>query len=520
VEGRSELSVANVSYTNHVLAGNYPDPSVIRVGKDYWATSTSSGWAPQFPILHSRDLVNWTVAGSVFQQRPAWSDGNYWAPEISHYRGRYLVYYVARKLDGGRCVAVASARQPTAPYQDHGPLVCQKLGSIDPMAVRDEHGWPHLVWKRGGNVHNLPTPILAQKLTRNGLKLVGERTELIRNDTSWEAKVVEAPFITRQGGWFYMFYSGDDCCSMQCNYALGVARSPYLLGPWEKNPANPILKGDDQWICPGHGSVVSDEDGRDYLMYHAFSKNAAYVGRQALIDEVSWGVEQWPMINVSSTPSGHAQSPHGIEAQNAEFLFTDDFNSPGLTPGWQWPQANQPSAGLNPVRNGWLSLAPANAHALDVAGAVMARATTAADYVVTTVADTRGMKPGALAGLAAFGDGYNALGIAAGDGKIIVWRRENGLHKTVAIVPAPNAPLVHLRMIASGGYRFRFAVSADGREWHNVGKKKGVDLPPWGHSVRVALTSGGAKGAVARFDGLRMVSSQPAAANTAMLAGN
>ncbi|MGI8739787.1 MAG: hypothetical protein ACR2KU_09175 [Gammaproteobacteria bacterium] len=123
----------------------------------------------------------------------------------------------------------------------------------------------------------------------------------------------------------------------------------------------------------------------------------------------------------------------------------------------------------------------------------MARATTAADYVVTTVADTRGMKPGALAGLAAFGDGYNALGIAAGDGKIIVWRRENGLHKTVAIVPAPNAPLVHLRMIASGGYRFRFAVSADGREWHNVGKKKGVDLPPWGHSVRVALTSGGAR---------------------------
>ena len=351
------------------------------------------------------------------------------------------------------------------------------------------------------------------------MKLIGERTELIRNDTPWEANVVEAPFITRHGGWFYMFYSGDDCCSMQCNYALGVARSPYLLGPWEKNPANPILKGDDQWICPGHGSVVS-ENGRDFLMYHAFRENAAYVGRQALIDEVSWGANQWPMINVSSTPSGHAPSPHGIEAQNAEFSFTDNFDSPGLTPGWQWPQANQPSTGLSPVRNGWLSLAPSNARAHDVVGAVMARATTAADYVVTTVADTRGMKPGALAGLAAFGDGYNALGVAAGDGKVIVWRRENGLHRIVAIVPAPNAPLVHLRMSASGGYRFRFAVSDNGRDWHNVGGNKGVDLPPWNHSVRVALTSGGAKGAVARFDGLRMVSSQPAAANTAMLAGN
>ena len=140
LEGRSELSVANVSYTNPVLAGNYPDPSVIRVGKDYWATSTSSGWAPQFPILHSRDLVNWTVAGSVFQQRPAWSDGNYWAPEISHHRGRYLVYYVARKLDGGRCVAVASARQPTGPYQDHGPPGVPEAG------IHRSHGGKRRAW--------------------------------------------------------------------------------------------------------------------------------------------------------------------------------------------------------------------------------------------------------------------------------------------------------------------------------------------------------------------------------------
>jgi hypothetical protein len=68
--------VQGVSYTNPVLAGNYPDPPVIRVGQDYWATAISSGWAPLFPMMQSRDLVSWTVVGSVFQQRPTWSDGN------------------------------------------------------------------------------------------------------------------------------------------------------------------------------------------------------------------------------------------------------------------------------------------------------------------------------------------------------------------------------------------------------------------------------------------------------------
>jgi beta-xylosidase len=127
-------------YTNPALAGDYPDPSVIRVGQDYWATATSSEWAPEFPILHSRDLVNWRVVGAVFQKRPAWSVGNYWAPEIAEDRGRFYIYYTAKKKDGPLCVAVATARRPQGPYTDHGPLVCQEVGSID--------GFPHSRRKR------------------------------------------------------------------------------------------------------------------------------------------------------------------------------------------------------------------------------------------------------------------------------------------------------------------------------------------------------------------------------------
>ena len=113
------------TYENPALAGDYPDPSVIRVGTNYWAVATSSEWAPEFPILFSTDLVNWKIVGAVFQKRPEWSVGNYWAPEISYDRGKYFVYYVGRKSGGPLCAAVATSSTPTGPYQDHGPLICQ-----------------------------------------------------------------------------------------------------------------------------------------------------------------------------------------------------------------------------------------------------------------------------------------------------------------------------------------------------------------------------------------------------------
>src|SRR5687768_16432990 len=80
--GMPDAAAQQAEYTNPVVAGDYPDPSVIRVGNEYWATATSSEWGPPFPILHSRDLVNWTTVGTAFTKRPAWSVGNYWAPEL------------------------------------------------------------------------------------------------------------------------------------------------------------------------------------------------------------------------------------------------------------------------------------------------------------------------------------------------------------------------------------------------------------------------------------------------------
>jgi len=489
------------TYTNPVLHGDFPDPSVIRVGRDYWATATTSEWAPEFPILHSRDLLNWTIAGAVFQRRPSWSTGNYWAPEISTFRGRYFVYYVGHKQNGSLCVAVATASRPSGPYRDRGPLVCQEAGSIDPVPVTDESGARYLLWKEDGNSRNQPTPIWAQRLSRDGTKLVGEKTELIRNTAPWEAQLVEGPFVVRRNGWFYLFYSGNACCGRECNYALGVARSRRLLGPWEKNPQNPILKGNETWKCPGHGSIVSDQAGRDFLLYHAYQNNDfVYVGRQGLLDQVEWK-NDWPIINAGRGPSEHARVAFGSGEPKRFDTFKDEFQT--RLPGWQWPQANEPLVRIESARGGRLLLSPNEQEVNNPIGAVYARSTTSGNYVAQTTIDMRGLTGGAVAGLSAYGDGENAIGVIIGDGRVELWLRRKNTREVLQTSNAPSAGIVFLRMTASEGHRFRFAFSSDQIHWREIGEEiDGSFLPPWDRGVRVALTAGGKPGMTARFEWL------------------
>jgi beta-xylosidase len=508
------------TYTNPAMAGDFPDPSVIRVGQDYWAAATSSEWAPEFPLLHSRDLVNWEIVSSVFHKRPQWSVGSYWAPEISEDHGRFFIYYAARKKNGPLCVAVATAARPQGPYTDHGPLVCQEVGSIDPFPVTDETGRRYLLWKEDGNSVSKPTPIWAQPLSADGTRLVGERRELFHNDQAWEkhatlpyGNLVEGPAVVRHNGWFYIFYSGNFCCARDCNYMMGVARSRKLLGPWEKNANNPILRGNDVWKCPGHGTVVEDARGRDFLLYHAYkADDFVYVGRQALLDEIDWGADGWPTINGGRGPSVRANLPLGIAERNAEYSFIDEFITESLRPGWQWPVGNEPVVRVEHARGGWLLLAPTAEHAMEQAGAVLAHTTTTGDYVATTLVDANDLPAGELVGLSAYGDGENALGLSVdGRGALHLWRREKKEEREVTtLLPDFGGRLrFYLRMTAREGHLYRFAFSADGHNWKEVGEElDGSYLPPWDRGVRVALTAGGARQATARFGFMRIESSR------------
>jgi xylan 1,4-beta-xylosidase len=479
------------TFQNPVLPGDYPDPSVIRVGDEYWATATSSEWAPLFPLLKSRDLVNWEWVGNVFERRPEWAVGRFWAPEIWEHKGKFYIYYVGLKRGGSLAVAVATADKPAGPWTDHGPMVSQEMGSIDAMPVADNDGTLYLMWKEDGNSRNKPTPIWIQKMTPDGTKLVGEMKEILRNDADWERNLVEGPYVQRQGDYWYMFYSGNGCCGRGCNYALGVARAKNLMGPWEKCPSNPLVVGNDTWKCPGHGSVVRDPEGRDWLLYHAYHADTfVYVGRQGVLDPVTWK-DGWPVINEGKGTGTKLLGPTAFKAQQPLVDFSDDFKAAKLSPQWQWPQDVHPTVVIS---DGKLKLSASARRADPLAGAVIAVRTTVGDYVATTSVDLHSVAGNRSAGLSAFGDHDNALGASVKDGKVLVWKRQRGKEQMLSTNATPAGQTVHLRMTAAKGHRFSFSTSGDGKTWTELGGKVDVEgnyLPPWDRGIRVALVAGG-----------------------------
>lgn len=303
---------AQTVYHNPVIPGDNPDSSIIRVGKEYWATATATKWPPIFPLFRSNDLAHWEHVSDVFKEPPSWTKDKFWAPEISEYRHRFFVYYSAecdlskagcavdKDSPNPLCVGVATASSPSGPYTDSGhPLVCQQLGSIDAMAFADGNR-RYLIWKEDANSSDCkpPTRIWAQQLSPDGLNVEGPRTELLENDpASWEHNIVEGPFLLKRSRYYYLFYSGAACCGNECNYQLGVARARNLLGLYEKDPANPLLIDNPQWRCPGHGSIVMTPAGHTYLLHHAVPVNTSKWVRNAVLDEVTWTSDGWPVIN-------------------------------------------------------------------------------------------------------------------------------------------------------------------------------------------------------------------------------
>ncbi|SNC67599.1 Beta-xylosidase [Hymenobacter gelipurpurascens] len=484
---------AALSIANPVLAGDFPDPSVVKVGNAYWATATSSNWGPAFPLLMSQNLTSWELVGHVFPDAPpAWADYYFWAPEISQEGNKTYVFYTAHKRGGNLAVGVASATNPAGPYTDHGPLVGQPDGSIDGFPMRDEKGQLYLIWKEDGNSVQQPTPIWAQRLNEERTALVGEKQELFRNDPStWEGNLVEGVSMVRRDGYFYAFYAGNGCCGNGCTYATGVARSKTLLGPWEKYAQNPVLVNNDTWKCPGHGTVVENQ-GRWYLLHHAYNTaSQEFVGRQGVLSELTWTATGWPAFTGGSTPA-QAAAP-------APRSFTDEFTTTTLQPSWQWPIEQRP---MFMLQSGQLRLTARPDHS----GAALGQSTTSPNYTATTsLLQPASLAKGSRAGLAAHGDPDNTLALLAGGGTVQLTQIEKGKTKVVAEAPLPANQAVQLRMQARQGSQFTFAWSTDaGTTWHNLPADgaaiDGRYLPPWDRGIRAGVLVQGPATATASFE--------------------
>lgn len=475
----------SVSAQTLVLPGDYPDPSVVKIGDKYWATATTSNWAPAYPLLESTDLVRWKTRGAVFPELPQWADYYFWAPEISYENGKVFIYYAAHKKGGNLCLGVASADEPEGPYKDHGPLMCQEAGSIDGFAMRDENGKLYLIWKEDGNSVRQPTPIWAMEINEERTALVGEKKELFRNDATWEANLVEGVSMIRHGDYFYAFYAGAGCCGRECSYAMGVARAKNLLGPWEKYDKNPLFTENEKWKCPGHGTPV-EKNGKYYLLYHAYhAKGDVYAGRQGVLKEFAFTDDGW----IKLVDNAHLPD---VTPANVSEKFDENI----ISHGWQWSVFSKPEFS---VSNGRLELT-ANPEGI---GAFVGQRIYTDDYhaEVKLTASTK-----VAAGLGLIGDEKNAIVLSVKDKKISVVTTQNG--KDSVVHELTNQPQkLQVRMSVKHGNEVTFSYSTDGKSFKTVNEKlfDAYFLPPWDRAVRVALFSKGDSSAKAVFDDFMLI---------------
>jgi xylan 1,4-beta-xylosidase len=295
---RSGLTMES-SYKNPVRAGFSPDPSIVRVGEDYYMVNSSFIHFPGLPISHSKDLVHWETIGHVLED-PAClnfagfdSGRGFWAPDISYYDGYFYVVVTLRYNDDHvpmRRQAVFKSPNPQGPYK--GPDFLEEDG-IDP-SVFTEDGRRYMLLNRGCRIFEV-SPDLSRRLSPTRLLYYG--------DTK---RATEAPHLLKKDGFYYLFMAEG---GTGMGHRINVARSEKLMGPYEPCPYNPILKQEDataQVQRAGHGKPVETAEGDWYMVYLAsrqIEPGMSALGRETFLDPITWTKDGWPLVNKRRGPS-------------------------------------------------------------------------------------------------------------------------------------------------------------------------------------------------------------------------
>jgi arabinan endo-1,5-alpha-L-arabinosidase len=295
-------------FVNPVFRHDAPDPAVLR-GRDgrWYAYTTQSVYGVELinlPVLRSDDLVRWERIGDALPIPPSWVTGDTWAPHVAHIGGRYVMYYSAgQRGTGTMAIGVATADAPEGPFTGLAePLVTGPgFTAIDPFLLR-WRGRPYLVWGSDG------APIRIQQLTDDGLSRVGAPRALLRPSGGDYERLIEGPWISRREPYWYLWYSGDACCGREANYAILVARGRSPLGPFTRR-GEPVVEWNAEFFAPGHHSVVTDDRGDDWMLYHAMSQEDVSRGlfdvRYMLLDRIDWR-DGWPVVDGGNGPTRRA----------------------------------------------------------------------------------------------------------------------------------------------------------------------------------------------------------------------
>lgn len=390
------------TFLNPILGGDYPDPTVMRDGEDYYMTHSSFDYVPGLTVFHSTDLVNWEPISYALTSYT----GSGWAPDICKYDGKYYIYFtVANK---GNFVVYADS-----PYGPWSSPIVLNVDWIDPSHVVDETGQRWLFLSGGHRV----------KLATDGLSVVGKLEKVYDGweyPEEWETEgqALEGPKLRKIGPYYYMLSAQGGTAGPPTSHMVIVARSRSINGPWENAPNNPLIRTynrSERWWSKGHGSLIDAPDGKWWIVYHAYENGFYGLGRQTLLEPVELTRDGWLKAPMGKEIEKPLRKPAKSGKAVDHLALLSEFRI-----GYNWRFYKKFDSSRFLVNNKVLTLKAQektlheSAPLLFVAGAH--------DYEFSVRIDK---DPGAVAGLVLF---YNAdfyVGTGFDSKQILSWRKGN-----------------------------------------------------------------------------------------------
>jgi|GEM_PF-47155 len=472
-------SLPAFAYQNPVIFADYSDPDVIRSGDDYYLVASSFHCVPGLPLLHSRDLVHWSLIAYAAPRLPSpdfdrpQPGHGIWAPSIRQHGGFFWIFFG----DPDRGIYMTRARDPRGPWEPL-TLIKDAKGWIDPAPLWDDDGAMYLVhaWARSRAGFN--GVLTVNRLSTDGRSIADAGHVVF--DGRGRHPTIEGPKFYKRNGWYYIFAPAGGVTN---GYQLAL-RSKNVLGPYEEHVA--LEQGPTAVNGPHQGAWVEAADGSSWFLH--FQDRGAW-GRVVLLEPMTW-VNEWPEIGDGGHPVLSARDP--IETgRPAQRPATADGTS---ALQWQW-QGN-PRPGWASFRHGAIRLKTVpNDGDLRSATNLLLQKFTGPSFRATTAIDASGLREGERSGLVIMGDEYASLFLA---------RSKNGLQLCRAIDDCRAATAhMFLRADVSPQAVCRFAFSSDGRSFTPAGAPF-VARPGQWIGAKIGLFATGSGGGQADFDWFRV----------------
>ncbi|MBI1342273.1 MAG: family 43 glycosylhydrolase [Terrimonas sp.] len=342
----------NGMYKNPVINADYSDPDAIRVGDDYYMVSSSFTHIPGLPLLHSKDLVNWELAGHALTKQPPYEvydqvqhGTGVWAPSIRYHNNEFYIYYP----DPDYGIYVTKARQITGPWSVP-VLVASGKGIIDPCPLWDDNGKAYLVAAFAGSRAGIKSILVMYEMNREGTQFISEPVMVY--DGHITDPTVEGPKLYKRNGYYYIFAPAG---GVSTGWQL-VLRSRNIYGPYERKLV--MAQGNTSINGPHQGAWVTTNSGEDWFLH--FQDKGVY-GRVVHLQPLHW-IQDWPVIGNDNDGDGIGEPVLSYKKPGTGKSFpittppeSDEFNTVKLGLQWQW-QANPKQGWLFPTSSGFLRM--------------------------------------------------------------------------------------------------------------------------------------------------------------------